>query len=58
MKEKITEIKINGKTKGWFGKRIPKTAQEIIDEVTEEIEEKYNLKRENKDEPKKNNLLF
>ena len=52
MKGKITEIKVNGKTKGWYGKKIPQTAQEIIDEVTEELEEKYN--QLNKQEDKQN----
>ena len=52
MKEKITEIKVNGKRKGWFSKRIPQTAQEIIDEVSEELEEKYD--QLNKMEDKQN----
>lgn len=39
---KITEIKIDGKTKGYYGRRIPQTAQEIIDEVEKEMEIKYN----------------
>ena len=44
--EKITEIRVNGKTKGWYGKRIPKTAQEIIDEVEKEMNAKYNQLKE------------
>ena len=41
MNEKITELKINGKTQGWYGKRFPKTAQEILDEVEKEMNAKY-----------------
>ena len=29
---KIWEIRINGKRKGWIGKRFPKIAQEIVEE--------------------------
>ena len=45
MKDKITEIKINGKTTGYYGKRISQTAQEIIDEVSEELNKKQEVKQ-------------
>jgi len=32
---KVYRLKVNGKLIGWYGQRIPKTAQEIIDEVEE-----------------------
>jgi uncharacterized alkaline shock family protein YloU len=45
-KEKITEIKKDGKTQGWYGSKIPETAQEILDEVEKELEEKYKFPKE------------
>ena len=31
---KVYDLKVKGKTVGWFGLKIPKTAQDIIEEET------------------------